>query len=166
MIRKLTLAGAFLGMFLVSLAGTATASPSRPGDPVFATPRPDGVVGSTLAAGLPCGWGDQCNETDPGDCSWEVKETDDRVSDPGCATLELRSARKNGAWYAWPRLGVASGCGYYQGWVDRSFDNGQHWERFGFFEKRAVRRQVELGKQGQSLGERALECDEGLVPHH
>ncbi|MEV0415492.1 hypothetical protein AB0I68_33145 [Streptomyces sp. NPDC050448] len=134
MIRKSVWTGISLGMLLVSLAGTATASPSQPGGPGVATPRPDGAVGSTLAAGLSCGWGDQCNETDPGNYSWEVKDTDDRVSDPGCATLEIRSGRKDGAWYAWPRLTVASGCGYYQGWIDRSFDDGQSWERWGFFE--------------------------------
>ncbi|MFJ3880754.1 hypothetical protein ACIPW5_25250 [Streptomyces sp. NPDC090077] len=136
MFKKPALAVAMaLGLTLAPLTGTASAEPVPVSAAVSASgvPRPDGMV-DPAAAGLPCGWGYQCDDKDPGDYSWEKTETDDRVSAPGCATLELRSGRKDNAWYAWGRLTVASGCGRFQGWIDRSYDDGKTWQLLGFFE--------------------------------
>ncbi|MFE6846675.1 hypothetical protein [Streptomyces sp. NPDC057686] len=136
MFKKAALMGAALGLVLASMAGTASAEPVR-SDPLSAVaPRPDGALGPSAAAGLSCGWGYDCDDKDPGNYSWDAKDTDDRASDPGCATVELRSGKKDGAWYAWARLTVASGCGYYEGWIDRSYDGGKSWYpcACGFFE--------------------------------
>ncbi|MEV6044118.1 MULTISPECIES: hypothetical protein [Streptomyces] len=65
--------------------------------------------------------------------SFDQVDTDDVVSDRGCATLQLRSGKKDGLWYAWSRLTVASGCSAYEGWIDRSFNQGDGWDLLGHY---------------------------------
>ncbi|MFF0476496.1 hypothetical protein [Streptomyces sp. NPDC004284] len=109
--RKAFVLAAALVMAAFPLAGTASA----------ATP-------------LPCGSGFSCDEFDPGLASWDQKDTDDRVNGSGCSTMELRSGKNNGMWYAWARATVGSVCGKYDVWIDRSFDGGRSWKLMGYFE--------------------------------
>lgn len=127
MIKKLGLVAASLGMVLMPLAGTASAK-TLDAKPVADTAAP-------AVAALSCGSGYKCDDADPGTFSFDRTDTDADRNDPGCATLQLRSGRNSGYWYAWARLQVASGCGLYQGWIDRSYDGGKTWQQWlGLFQ--------------------------------
>ncbi|MEV8325646.1 hypothetical protein [Kitasatospora sp. NPDC056731] len=91
--------------------------------------------GTAFAAvqGLPCGSGYSCDGADPGNMSFDQVDTDDHASDPGCTTVQLRSGKKDGLWYAWSRLTVSTGCGTYEGWIDRSYDGGVTWKLQGYY---------------------------------
>ncbi|MCF3106276.1 hypothetical protein IPZ58_32590 [Streptomyces roseoverticillatus] len=92
------------------------------------------LAANAAAAPLPCAGGYSCDNTDPGPVSWEKTQTDAHATDRGCGEVELRSGKKNGRWYAWARVKVASMCGTYEGWIDRSYDGGEHMEHvLGYF---------------------------------
>ncbi|MER6516425.1 hypothetical protein ABT246_06080 [Streptomyces sp. NPDC001553] len=100
MIKKLSVVAAAFTMVLAPLAGVSS------------------------AVGLPCSGGYACDDKDPGPVSWDKVMTDDRALDKPCGSVELRSGKKDGKWYAWARVNVAGGCYGYEAWIDRKGPNG------------------------------------------
>ncbi|MFI1969609.1 hypothetical protein [Streptomyces cinnamoneus] len=91
------------------------------------------LAGVANAAGLPCGGGYSCDNQDPGPVSWDKVDTDDSAKDGGCGSVELRSGKKDGKWYAWARVFVKSGCQGYEGWIDRKGPDGSIEHVLGYF---------------------------------
>ncbi|MFE4514465.1 hypothetical protein ACFRMQ_09800 [Kitasatospora sp. NPDC056783] len=121
MIKKSAVVAATIAALLLPAAGPAVAKGPTPG-------------AAAAVTGLSCGTGYQCDNTDPNRFSFDKKDTDDVAHDPGCASVELRSGKSGGYWYAWAALNVNTLCGRYQGWIDRSYDGGKTWTLLGFFE--------------------------------